>query len=288
MVGFGVIVTVNFWTVHLQAQSVICYSSEGTSVGLRLRLGIFLPTVVRARVLINTPAHMLPTTCVALLLLPMAIVASPPFLVLQDFGQQGVLDDVKVPVQLGVMSRCPDALLCENIFDQVLKKVADKVDLSLLFVAKINSSEPDFGVTCLHGRDECAGNVQQLCTAKYSPSSNWWEFVQCLNYQGRDKIGSPEVALNCARAAGIDWETSGSGQCAGLDGSGKGLEGVQLLRESIMMSRQLGIEKSCTVLINGRKVCIHDGTWKECEDGHTVNDFVKQINSEFDRLNNAN
>jgi hypothetical protein len=79
---------------------------------------------------------MLPTTCVTLLLLPMAIVASPPFLVLQDFGQQGVLDDVKVPVQLGVMSRCPDALLCENIFDQVLKKVADKVDLSLLFVAK--------------------------------------------------------------------------------------------------------------------------------------------------------
>jgi len=70
--------------------------------------------------------------------------------------------------------------------------------------------------------------------------------VQCLNYQGRDKIGSPEVALNCARAAGIDWETSGSGQCAGLDGSGKGLEGVQLLRESIMMSRQLGIEQVTT------------------------------------------
>ena len=44
--------------------------------------------------------------------------------------------DVKVPVQLGVMSRCPDALLCESIFDDVLKEVADKVDLSLVYIAQ--------------------------------------------------------------------------------------------------------------------------------------------------------
>lgn len=23
--------------------------------------------------------------------------------------------------------------------------------------------------------------------------------------------------------------------------------------------------KSCTILINGKEVCIHDGTWKSCE-----------------------
>jgi hypothetical protein len=71
----------------------------------------------------------------SLLLLP-ATLASAPFLLLQAFNYQKTTLDVKVPVQLGVMSRCPDALLCENVFDQVLKKVADKVDLSLLFVAK--------------------------------------------------------------------------------------------------------------------------------------------------------
>jgi len=43
---------------------------------------------------------------------------------------------VKVPVQLGVMSRCPDALLCEGTFNEVLKKVQDKVDLSLVYVGK--------------------------------------------------------------------------------------------------------------------------------------------------------
>lgn len=44
--------------------------------------------------------------------------------------------DIKVQVQLGVMSRCPDALLCESRFDEVLDKVADKVELSLIYVAK--------------------------------------------------------------------------------------------------------------------------------------------------------
>lgn len=44
--------------------------------------------------------------------------------------------NVKVPVVLGVMSRCPDAILCESVFDQVLKEVADKVDLSLTFIGR--------------------------------------------------------------------------------------------------------------------------------------------------------
>ena len=44
--------------------------------------------------------------------------------------------DIKVQVQLGVMSRCPDALLCESRFGEVLDKVADKVQLSLIYVAR--------------------------------------------------------------------------------------------------------------------------------------------------------
>lgn len=164
---------------------------------------------------------------------------------------------VKVPVQLGVMSRCPDALLCENAFNQVLKKVSDKMDLSLVYVAKyvlrcwlgnlrllafrLDSSEPDFGVKCMHGAEECAGNVQQLCVAKYEPTF-WWEFVQCQNYEGRQNIGNPALALKCARVTGIDWETSKAGKCAGLDGSGRGAEGVGLLKESLALGQKLGIE----------------------------------------------
>jgi hypothetical protein len=45
-------------------------------------------------------------------------------------------DEVKVPVQLGVMSRCPDALICESVFNEVLKTVGEKVNISLVYVAR--------------------------------------------------------------------------------------------------------------------------------------------------------
>lgn len=44
--------------------------------------------------------------------------------------------DVKVPVVLGVMSQCPDAILCESVIDRVLDQVAGKVDLSLTFIGR--------------------------------------------------------------------------------------------------------------------------------------------------------
>jgi Gamma interferon inducible lysosomal thiol reductase (GILT) len=196
-----------------------------------------------------------------LCLVPAAVFAVRSPLVLQDssqYQQSPTHADEKVRVQLGVMSRCPDALLCENVFNQVLEKVYEKIDLSLTYVAKcvrmssycqpsygyprIDPSEPDFGVQCMHGAEECAGNVQQLCVAKHEPTSSWWEFVQCQNYEGRDKIGIPDVTLKCARVAGIDWNTSEAGECAGLDGSGKGTEGVRLLKESVILSQKLGIK----------------------------------------------
>lgn len=196
--------------------------------------------------------------------------------------------DTKVPVLLGVMSACPDALMCESVFDHVLQRVGDKVDLSLTFIGKPNASEPDFGVTCMHGAVECAGNVQELCAIKYTERSTWWRFIQCQNFEGRYEVGKPETALKCAKAVGIDWENGDVGQCAGTDGSGKGAEGIQLLHESIKNTTMLGIEKSCTILISGKQVCIRDGTWKQCEGGHAPEDFIRQINEEYERLNIGN
>jgi hypothetical protein len=42
----------------------------------------------------------------------------------------------KVPVILGVMSQCPDALYCEAVFDRVLEHVGDIVDLQLSFIGR--------------------------------------------------------------------------------------------------------------------------------------------------------
>ncbi|KAJ7068264.1 hypothetical protein C8F01DRAFT_979130, partial [Mycena amicta] len=186
--------------------------------------------------------------------------------------------------------RCPDGIFCETLFDQVLQQIGSKIDLSLVYVAHLNRSEPVFGVTCMHGPGECAGNVQQLCAAKYLPA-NWWNFVKCQNSHGRFQVGLPEVAVECGEAVGIEWERSQAGYCAGKDG--RGTEGIELLKASAKRGKSLEIEKSCTVLINHRKVCVRDETWQECETrpgknmqgGNEVDDFIRQINEEFERLN---
>jgi len=203
----------------------------------------------------------------------------------QTVLQLDTINTQLVPLTLGVMSRCPDAILCESVIDKALKNVADKVDLSLSFIAKIDATEPTYGVTCMHGKDECIGNIQELCAAKHTPLAQWWQFVQCQNEQGRYKVGLPEVAFQCAKEAGIDWESSGVGQCAGSDAKGKTEEGISLLQESVRATQALGVRKSCTVLISGKPVCIHDGDWTECKAGHEAEDFVRQINDEYERLN---
>ena len=57
-------------------------------------------------------------------------------LIVQSSGAWAGADDVKVPVVLGVMSACPDAIVCESVFDRVLERVADKIDLRLTFIGK--------------------------------------------------------------------------------------------------------------------------------------------------------
>ncbi|KAI0832295.1 hypothetical protein BC628DRAFT_1310066 [Trametes gibbosa] len=217
----------------------------------------------------------------------MRAAAQVPLNVQAPGAYTGGFGDVRVPVVLGVMSRCPDAVLCETVFDHVLERVEDKIDLSLTFVGTPNVSEPDFGVTCKHGPEECAGNVHELCAIKYAPTKRWWSFVQCLNFKGRSEIGKPETALQCAKTTDIDWENSGAGACAGLEGSGKGEEGVRLLQQSVAVTQQMGIRKSCTIMINGKRVCIHDETWKECEGGHSPKDFIRQIEEEYNKLNHS-
>lgn len=49
----------------------------------------------------------------------------------------------RVPITLGVMSRCPDALTCEAVFDDVLRRVGyEKVDLALTFIARLVCKGP--------------------------------------------------------------------------------------------------------------------------------------------------
>lgn len=121
-----------------------------------------------------------------------------------------------------------------------------------------------------------------------------------MNYNSRAKIGDVALAETCAKVAGHGkpsrfrspssrihplamadafpppprprsvWGPKSSA-CA------TSAEGRALLRDSVLASGLLGVTKSCTILIEGEAVCVHDGTWKNCPNGHEIGDFVGQV-----------
>jgi hypothetical protein len=156
----------------------------------------------------------------------------------------------------------------------------------------------------MHGARECAGNVQQLCAQKYAASTpQWWAFVQCQNAAGRYAVGEPALAARCAAEAGLAWAGAPAGTCAAVGSGGASAEARALLAASALRTKALGIKcvgaprrtaggadaghrNSCTVVLNGRHVCVRDdGAWKACAGGHTPADFVRQIAAEHARLN---
>ncbi|KIJ46514.1 hypothetical protein M422DRAFT_29329 [Sphaerobolus stellatus SS14] len=207
----------------------------------------------------------------------------------------------RVPITLGVMSRCPDALLCESVLNNVFEKTWDIIDVNLTFIAKIDPSEPAFGVTCLHGEGECRGNIHELCAMTLAHTQpDWWEFVQCLNFEGTEHVGEVDLSRKCAEVTGILWadaveEVEGEGELEWwvnvktrvgmrtcIEDRNQGLE---LLKRSAKETAGLGVTTSCSILITGKIRCIHDSDWKQCETGHEEEDFLKFIQDEYTRLN---
>ena len=96
--------------------------------------------------------------------------------------------------------------------------------------------------------------MQELCAIRHLDQRQWWAFLHCLNFNGRDKVGDPDTALKCADTAKFDWMDSGVGACAGEDGSGLGEEGVLLLQQSVQTSQELGIECVISLAIPSRLI----------------------------------
>jgi len=180
-----------------------------------------------------------------------------------------------VPVDLFVMSKCPDAVLCENVFSSVLSRTTVPTNLTLSYIGRLDNSA-HFGVRCPHDHKECVGNVQQLCfrhVYQEAPKA-WFSFVLCLNRDWR-MIGENGYAETCAKEVGYRFELVN--KCV-KDGTGR-----DLLIRSVKESERQRVRRSCTIFINGKKRCVHDGAWKDCEGGHEVEDFVRTIEKEYEK-----
>ncbi|KAF9974146.1 hypothetical protein BGZ73_002484 [Actinomortierella ambigua] len=187
----------------------------------------------------------------------------------------------QVLVTLFVMSRCPDAVKCEDTFWRVLQtKDLPEVALTLSYIGSLQE-QPDgtTTVTCKHGAPECAGNVQQLCFTKYNPDHQvWFRFVNTLNTVNPWRIGDIEYAREVAKKIGAEANFDAVAQCAQSD------EGYQLHVESIKRTMSAKVSTSCTVFIEGQKRCVVDGgVWRECPGGSRVEDFVESIRQEARR-----
>lgn len=54
---------------------------------------------------------------------------------------------------------------------------------------------------------------------------------------------------------------------------------------TVKKAQRMGIEKSCSIFINNRLTCIHDGSWQECPEGHNPGDFERLIKEEYKSIN---
>ncbi|PWN20108.1 hypothetical protein BCV69DRAFT_249909, partial [Microstroma glucosiphilum] len=190
------------------------------------------------------------------------------------------------------MLRCPDAIAAESAFQSVIDRINEKIQLEFSYIGSLDEEE-DYGVKCMHGPQECAGNIQQLCVQRIlrpsragrdfdlSPSAaqrKVWDFVGCQDYDGAAHIGSPSLAKEClSTIRGPRWIEDGVKECV------EGKQGRKLLQESVKRSEKLGITKSATIQLEGKTICIRDGgQWKDCDGGHETRDFVRQIEEAWD------
>lgn len=94
----------------------------------------------------------------------------------------------------------------------------------------------------------------------------------CLS-RSYQEIPERELVEDCALEHGIDMYKIN--KCAASD---EGSVGNDMLKASFNRSAEAGVQKSCTVRLDGEVRCIRDGgEWTDCDGGHRVKDLVGDI-----------
>ncbi|GAX85344.1 hypothetical protein CEUSTIGMA_g12761.t1 [Chlamydomonas eustigma] len=181
----------------------------------------------------------------------------------------------KVSLDLFVMSKCPDAVRCEQRMNDVLKTVQNISKVQTHYIADVAGQN----VQCKHGISECLGNQQQLCMLKHTSPQAFWGFIQCQN-QDITTVGTSSSAERCLDQ--VLSEVSHESVIHKVRSCFNGKEATQLLRESATFTKDKGVVKSCTMWVNGKPRCVHDGgIWYDCPGGPEVEDFIDSICSSY-------
>ncbi|MCJ1358168.1 MAG: hypothetical protein MMC33_008166 [Icmadophila ericetorum] len=198
----------------------------------------------------------------------------------------------KVQLEAHMMSKCPDARDClRDLVVPAMEKIADKVDFRMSYIGDV---DPDDSITCKHGPTECLGNILSLCTADLYPTTSdntnntkiSLGFTTCM-ITSYPKIPDRSLIENCALEHGVDFDKLNG--CVSEEG-----KGLDLLKKSVLRSKQAGVTRSCTVRLDGKKRCLRDnGEWRDCEsirgkaEGSRVEQLVADVDMLFERVNRA-
>lgn len=168
-------------------------------------------------------------------------------------------------LELFMMSQCRFA--AERVIQvRDLLKTLGPVDFSIDYIGDVN---PNQTLSSMHGADEVAEDMRQLCAAKYyRPRNRFLDYVTCRSADYR----SPDWRACTGKTTGID--PSVIQRCA------EGPEGKTLLEASFRRSELLGIGSSPTFVANRkhkfgasdipsirRRFCEHNGSLKGCTEG---------------------
>jgi hypothetical protein len=158
----------------------------------------------------------------------------------------------------------------------VMQRVSDKVDFKLSYIGKPTAND---GVECMHGPSECMGNIIELCARELYPDPKInLGFIMCLT---KDYKHIPERALieDCALEHAIDFQSLN--ECATRD---DGAHGMEMLRNSVARTADVGVTTSCTLRLNNEVYCVRDGgEWTDCPHGADVNDLIIAIEKLYGR-----
>ncbi|WPH04600.1 Hypothetical protein R9X50_00749200 [Acrodontium crateriforme] len=180
--------------------------------------------------------------------------------------------NTRVPLEAHIMSKCPDARDClHDLILPTMITVSNKVDFRLSYIGKL--TDHDDGVECMHGSEECLGNLIEICAAHAYPDPKiYLGFTMCLSKAYED-IPRRSLVEDCALEHGMSLERLN--HCTMQD---DGTMSSDLLKESFNRSSNAGVTKSCTVRLNGKIRCIRDGgEWSDCEGGSSPEDLIWDI-----------
>ncbi|KAF4631914.1 hypothetical protein G7Y89_g6219 [Cudoniella acicularis] len=124
-----------------------------------------------------------------------------------------------VPLEAHIMSKCPDAQDClKMLVLPAMMQVVDKVNFTLSFIGTPTTND---GVNCMHGPEECMGDIIELCASHLYPDPKiYLGFTMCLTRDYQD-IPQRSLVEDCALEHGIEFEKLN--ECASKDDGGFGM-----------------------------------------------------------------